>query len=86
MDILEALAATPNAASTRKCKVQRWLDDIPEDQPGKAELVSTVITTDPKDEGYRTLEQVEKLVFRLGLATSIKSIGDHRAGRCRCGS
>lgn len=84
INILEALADTAPAKSSRKCKIQRWLDDIPTDQPGRADLVSAMTTTDPKSEDYRTLDGLDRLVTRLGLTTSIKSIGDHRGSRCRC--
>ncbi len=85
MDILEALAESATAAgSSRKCLIQRWLDDIPDDTPGKDQLVATIETTDRSAEHYRTGEQVDKLVYRLGLKTSMKSIGDHRGKRCRC--
>lgn len=84
MDILTALEDTAPAKSNRKCKVQRWLDEIPADTPGKAELVATITTTDPKSDVYRTVPQVDAITYRLGLATSIKTLGDHRAKRCRC--
>jgi hypothetical protein len=84
IDILEALAAEAPAKSTRKCKVQRWLDDIAEDAPGKTALVAAIVTTDPKSDDYRTVDQVDKIVYRLGLMTSTKTLGDHRAKRCRC--
>lgn len=84
MDILSALAEAAPAKSTRKCKVQRWLDDIADDVPGKDDLAATIVTTDPKSDVYRTVDQVEKLVYRLGLVTSTKTLGDHRAKRCRC--
>lgn len=84
MNILEALADSAPAQSTRKCKVQRWLDDIADDTPGKADLVATIETTDPKADAYRTVEQVEKVLYHLGLSTSNKTVGDHRAKRCRC--
>lgn len=85
VDILEALADTaPARTVARKCKIQRWLDEIAEDQPGRADLVATLETTDPQSEHYRTLDQLDRLTQRLGLTTSIKSIGDHRKHRCRC--
>ena len=84
MDILEALAEAVPAKSNRKCKVQRWLDDIPEGTPGRDELVATIVTTDPASDVFRTIDQVDKLVYRLGLSTSVKTLGDHRAKRCRC--
>ena len=85
MDILEALAESATAVgASRKCLVQRWLDDIPADAPGKDQLVLTIEDTDRTAEHFRTVDQVDKLLYRLGLKTSIKTIGDHRGHRCRC--
>jgi hypothetical protein len=84
LDILEALAAEAPARSSRKCKIQRWLDNISDDHPGKTELAATIVTTDPKSADYRTLDQLDKVLLRLGLISSIKTIGDHRGERCRC--
>lgn len=84
VDILSALVEAAPAKSSRKCKVQRWLDDIPDETPGKEELVATITTTDPKSDVYRTIDQVDKITYKLGLVTSTKTIGDHRAKRCRC--
>ena len=83
-NILEALADTAPALSSRKCKIQRWLDDIAPDTAGRDDLVATMGTTDPQSPHYRTLDQLDRLTQRLGLTTSIKSIGDHRKHRCRC--
>ncbi len=84
MNILEALADEAPARSTRKCKVQRWLDDIDSETPGRDDLIQTVVTTDPQADAYRTGDQTVRILHRLGLTTSIKTFGDHRAKRCRC--
>jgi hypothetical protein len=87
IDILAALtdeAANVNLA--RPCRIQRWLDGIADETPGKAELAATLTTTDPKSEHYRPLDVLDRLTHRLGLITSVKTLGDHRAGRCRCRS
>lgn len=84
MDILEALAQAPARQTDRKCKLQRWIDSIPEDTAGKAELVATLETRDQLDPAYRPVPQAEKILHRLGLHISVKAIGDHRAGRCVC--
>lgn len=85
MDILTALSdeASPTGV-TRPCKIQRWLDSIADDTPGKADLVATLTTTDPNAADYRTLDGLDRLLMRLGLTTSVKTIGEHRAGICRC--
>jgi hypothetical protein len=85
LDILAALTeeAAPSA-TTRPCKIQRWLDQIPDEQPGKADLVATLTTTDPRAEHYRPLDALDRLLIRLGLDTSVKTIGEHRTRKCRC--
>lgn len=84
MDILSVLADEGPAKSDRKCKIQRWLDAISDETPGKDELAATLTTTDPASPAYRTGDQVDKILYRLGLITSTKTVGDHRSGRCRC--
>lgn len=84
LDILEALADSAPAKSNRVCKIQRWLDEIPADTPGREDLIATIVTTDPKSDVYRTIPQVDAITYRLGLVTSTKTLGDHRAKRCRC--
>jgi hypothetical protein len=84
VDILAALQAQPGARGSRKCRIQRWLDDIDDTAPGKDALVATFTVTDPASPDYRTLAQLDALAFDLGNSTSIKSIGDHRSKRCRC--
>jgi hypothetical protein len=87
VDILEALANEAPASSDRKCKVGRWLSDIDTDVPGLAALYQAVESSDPEDEHYRTGDQALRLVYRLGLKTSLRTLYDHRAQpqRCRCG-
>jgi hypothetical protein len=83
MDILSALEGSATSKN-RRCKIGRWFDEIPADQPGRDDLVATFETTDPKAECYRRLDQLDAIADRLGFPTSIKTIGDHRAERCRC--
>lgn len=84
MDILAALQENPRPSGVLRCKLGRWLDEIPDDTPGKDALVATLTTTDPKAEDYRPTDRLDALLIQLGLNTSGKTIGDHRAGRCRC--
>jgi hypothetical protein len=84
LDILAALEATPGTRGSRSCKIQRWLDSIDPDQPGRDALVATFTVTDPASPDYRTQAQLDSLSAALGLSTSQKTIGDHRAKRCRC--
>lgn len=85
MDILAALEGAPAPSKNRRCKIGRWFDGIPADWPGRSNLVATFETTDPQAPDYRPLDQLDALAAKLGLETSIKTIGDHRSGvRCRC--
>ena len=87
IDILAALADEAPAAADRKCKVGRWLASIDHDQPGRGALIEAVESSDTRDEHYRTGDQALRLVYRLGLETSLRTLYDHRARpqRCRCG-
>ncbi len=84
MDILNALASTETPKTGRRCKIGRWLDEIPDETPGKAELVATLQERDRMSPDWRPLDQLDALLIRLNVQTSNKTIGDHRAGRCRC--
>lgn len=85
MDILQALAAQPkNGAGNKTCVVQRWLDEIDDETPGKTELIAAITTTDKRDPSFRTRQAVALILSRLGFDTTVDTIGDHRGGRCRC--
>ena len=83
IDIIGALEGT-QPSRTKRCKIGRWLDGIPADTAGRADLVDTMECTDPRAVNYRRLDQLDALTSALGFPTSIKTIGDHRANRCRC--
>lgn len=83
MDILEALATEPQK-SGGGCRIQRWIDSIDPDAPGYADLVATIVTSDPESPHYRTQEQVAKLLGRLGFRTQYMAVGRHRGDRCGC--
>lgn len=84
MDILAALEATPSATTGRRCKIQRFLDSIPEDAAGRVQLEATLTTMDPDNPDYRQASQLLALLGRLGVVTSISTINDHRANPRRC--
>ena len=86
MDILAALESTGRPSTGYRCKVGRFLDDIPDDQAGKAELAAILETPDRNHPDWRPEHQIDALLIRLGHPTSLKTIGEHRAGRCRCSS
>lgn len=84
LDILAALDATAAGPSTLACRVQRFLDNIPADTPGRDRLDAALTTVDSSSPDWRTLEQLDVILVRLGLNTSNKTIGNHRNRRCRC--
>jgi hypothetical protein len=84
MDILAALEASPSAATGRRCKIQRFLDSIPEDTAGRAQLEATLSTMDRDDPDYRQASKLIALLGRLGVVTSVSCVNDHRAKRCVC--
>jgi hypothetical protein len=84
MDILAALEASPSAVTGRRCRIQRFIDRIPDDAPGRDQLVGTLSTKDPADPNYRTATSLVALLARLGESTSVSTVNEHRAGRCVC--
>lgn len=84
MNILEALGEETAPVGAKVCRIQRWLDDIPDETPGKADLEATLTASEPASANYRSLDSLDRLMVRLGMTTSVKTIGDHRGKRCRC--
>lgn len=84
LDILAALEASQGGRPGETCLIQRWLDGIPTDAPGKQALEATLTELDQGSPNWRTLEELDAILRRLGLKSSIKTIGNHRARRCRC--
>lgn len=85
LDIVAALDAAPSTGRYgAACKIQRWLDTIPEDAPGKPALVAAFTTEDERSHHYRTYDQLLAVASRLGLPTSDKTIAAHRKRTCRC--
>lgn len=84
LDILAALDAAPAGRTGDACKVQRWLDTIPHDAPGREALEATFTQAEEGHPDYRTYEQLAAVAARLGMRTSVKTIGDHRRRQCRC--
>lgn len=78
MDILAALAAVPQPGEGR-CKLQRIIDDIPDDAPGRDDLLAAV--DDPK--GYPS-KRLALVMRALGTPVGDERIQDHRGKRCVC--
>lgn len=77
MDILTALHDTAPERGAERCKLQRILDDIDDDTPGKHELVAAV-------ESGPAAQRLTLTFSALDMPVSSDVINDHRARRCRC--
>lgn len=83
LDILAALDATPQRTGNT-CKIQAWLDAIPDDAPGRSELETILSTNDRLNAHHRTLDQIVALLGRLGFKTSDVTVRKHRVRACGC--
>ena len=89
MDILGALEAIPTASGER-CRIGRFLDDIPEDTPGRAELVRLTETIHGRtapvyaDHPTRSASSMASVLTQLGCETTQNPIHNHRNQTCRC--
>jgi hypothetical protein len=84
LDILAALEAAPVKGESR-CTLAQWFDAIPEDTPGRDELIRLIET--PHTLGADTLsnKRMAAVLNQLGSPiTSDNPIGYHRNGTCRC--
>lgn len=84
LDIEAALTAAPPSTVGDRCKIQRWLDSIPEDAPGKTALEAAFNTEDVRSPHYRSYDQLLAIAARLGCSTSDKTVAAHRKRMCRC--
>lgn len=91
IDIEAALADRAPAVATGKCKVQRWLDEIPPAAPSLSRLVKTIETpckkSDPgryDPEHYVTVPETLKVLRRLKFEVSDRTLREHRNQECRC--
>lgn len=83
MDIVAAIGTKESTASGL-CVIGRWLSTIPEDTPGKDQLVQMLSTPTKGQPGWRRLEEIGAILRRLEFDTSTGTIGAHRLGQCRC--
>lgn len=85
LDILAALEASPSRGKKR-CKTADFLYEIPEDTPGREELIRLFETDhDPKgDVETRSAENMAIVLNQLGLDITANPILAHRNRACRC--
>lgn len=85
MDILAALEASPTRGQNR-CGLGQWLDDIPEDTPGRDELIRLVETPHDRQSGgaTRSAQNIATVLTNLGFEITQNPILDHRNHACRC--
>lgn len=79
MDILAALHSANPTRGQARCKLQTFLDDIPEETEGKTDLVGAV-----SDAAGYPANRLTLTFAALGFPVSASLICDHRAQRCRC--
>lgn len=79
IDILAALTNANPRRGDKRCKLAVILDDIPDDTPGKTDLVAAVDNATDFPANRLTLT-----FSALGTPLHKDSITDHRAKRCRC--
>lgn len=79
MDILAALNDTSPQLGPRRCKLAVILAEIPDDTPGKQQLLDAVDNARSYPASRLTLT-----FTALGMPCSRDMISDHRAQRCRC--
>jgi hypothetical protein len=87
VDILAALEDVP-ARGSQRCRLARFLDNIPADTPGRDELVRLVETEHDRNANPYTLS-VRKMAAvlsspRIGFPTGYGPISAHRSGQCVC--
>lgn len=84
MNIIEAIESGTKVESFDQCRLGRWLAQIPSDEPGLPVLARILVTTNQDDPHWRTLEQIDAILRKLGFVTSNKTVANHRTQRCRC--
>lgn len=84
MNIEEAIQAGTQAAPESRCRLGKWIDEIPHETAGLVVLEAILETADRNSPYWRTLEQIDGILRRLGCTTSNKTVANHRNRVCRC--
>lgn len=85
LDILAALEATPARGNSR-CNLGKFLDSIPEDTPGRDELIRLVESPHiPRSTPEtRPAQNMATVLTHLGYSVTENPIHKHRKHICRC--
>jgi hypothetical protein len=85
LDIMAALEATP-ARGAKRCATAEFVYGIPEDTPGRDELIRLFETEyDPKSPlDTRSGQNMAMVLTQLGFEITQNPIHDHRKHACRC--
>lgn len=85
LDILAALDAKPTRGK-QMCNLAKFLHDIPEDKPGRDELIRLFDTVhDPQGPvETRSGANMASVLTALGYSTTANPVIDHRNRVCRC--
>lgn len=86
MDILAALEASPDSKTAGgRCKLQRTLDEIPDDAAGKPQLLAAVEAIDSNTNRHAFAAKRLSAVFgHLGRPVGDTVIKYHRGRVCAC--
>jgi hypothetical protein len=85
VDFLAALSDEAPPRSQEKCKLQRWLDNEARDAIGRDEFIAALSERNQKADDYRTNPRLRRVLKRMGLDISEKTLAEHRRGDCKCG-
>jgi hypothetical protein len=85
VDFLAALSDEAPPRSRDKCKLQRWLDNEARDYAGRDEFIAALSNRDRKSEDYRTNAKLLRVIKRMGLDISDRTLAEHRRLDCKCG-
>jgi hypothetical protein len=84
VDFLDALSNDTPQRSRGKCKLQRWLDNEASEIAGRDEFLAALTNRDRESDDYRTNPNLLRVVLRMGLDISEKTLAEHRRGDCKC--
>lgn len=78
IDILAALASDGPSERLGRCALQRRIDSIPEETPGREDLLAAI------ESPAWSAPRVAKVMVSLGLGVNLTTIRMHRSHTCPC--